>query len=85
MNLRRFARAEDFIVFQVGIQHVAGLAIHNSLFEQRVGDSLLDTAVDLADDAGRVDRTAAVVSPENLLKRKMRNRPSRTFQEKETT
>jgi hypothetical protein len=66
-DLGDFTGTEDLVVFEIRVQHVAGVAVHNPLLEERVGDALQDAAVDLADDTRGVDGTAAVVRAEDLL------------------
>ncbi len=67
LDLRHFARAEDLVVLEIGVQHVASVPVHDALLEEGVRDALEDAAVDLADDARGVDGTSAVVRSEDLL------------------
>ena len=61
------ARSEYLVALEVGIHHGALAAIHDALFEERIGDALNDSAVDLVDDAERIHGTAAVVDAEDAL------------------
>ena len=66
-DLRYLARAQDLVVLEIRIQHVAAIAIHDALLEQRIGDALQDAAIDLADHARGIDGTPAIVRAEDLL------------------
>jgi len=51
-DLRHLARTENFVILQVRVEHVARIAIHDALFEERIRNALQDAAVDLTDHTG---------------------------------
>ena len=54
-------------MLEIGIEHVAGVAVEHALLEQGIGNPLQDAALHLAFDLQRIHRASAILHRDDAL------------------